>query len=865
MGVEPLEPDNRAENDPAVETELFGTIGDDQPVAKALAPLMAPDITGFRILSLLGRGGMGCVYLAEHIQLGRLVAIKIVAHGATASDKLLSRFHDESRAVAAVTHPGVCQIYEVGEENGLPFLAMEYIKGETLSESIRRQLPSHTDVARYVRDIALAIEACHQAGILHRDLKPANVMLTSDRTIKVMDFGLAKRLESQDGSHTRTGEIIGTPSYMSPEQASGVVKQFTPATDVYAIGTILYEALTGRPPFQTPDAMQTIMMVLTEDPISPRKLQPRVPVDLETICLNCLQKKPPKRYQSAASLAEDIQRFLDNEPIHARKTPLWEQGWKWVRRHPTYTTLATMLFLVMIGAVVGVSLHVDRLQVELDRSERLFEDSQELGEWLVNRHIPEIARIRGGTEQQENLVARTLQHLQELESDIAADQRLAEYLAQAYLRIAEVQSDPFFATESRREQALTSYQNALRLFENLAEIAPQDSELTLSARLQVLIEMARINIHLDRFNQAKQLIQQSSALLPASGSSNPTIQFAGLQLNELETTIGHRQGSITPESALARYRDLYNSSIPLAGKLPIADRHNLFQARLCRKEVEIRSQQGVEPKGDREVELQTVRNSLKEIFQQSNLDRHALWTISVTQAELARLFRKVGNVQEADNLIEDAIDQQQGLVSEILQSSVLVQSLLEMLAQKIDIELARPNLDQALEFTRQHFAASEKLYLSSPEGFKNEYRKSLELLAEVQRRRHRYQEAEVAILSAVKLHRDSPDESQQLTLARLLKLHAELLVESTGSRSIEPERIKALQAAIDRLRESISIHEKLGSPTQSGADRLYWQTIARLHEFEEQFEQIMLHSRERSRSIRRPTYPLLIGPLEKTD
>ncbi|QDT32942.1 serine/threonine-protein kinase [Thalassoglobus polymorphus] len=865
MGVESLEPDNRAENDPAVETELFGTLSGDQPSAKASAPPMVPDITGFRILSLLGRGGMGSVYLAEHLQLGRLVAIKIVANGATASEKLLSRFHDESRAVAAVTHPGVCQIYEVGEENGLPFLAMEYIKGETLSESIRRQLPSNTDVAKYVRDIALAIEACHQAGILHRDLKPANVMLTSDCTIKVMDFGLAKRLETQDGSHTRTGEIIGTPSYMSPEQASGVVKQFTPATDVYAIGTILYEALTGRPPFQTPDAMQTIMMVLTEDPISPRKLQPRVPVDLETICLNCLQKKPAKRYQSAASLAEDVQRFLDNEPILARKTPLWEQGWKWVRRHPTYTTLAMMLFLVVVGAVVGVSLHVDRLQVELDRSERLFEDSQELGEWLVNRHIPEIARIRGGTEQQENLVARTLQHLQELESDIAADQRLAEYLAQAYLRIAEVQSDPFFATESRREQALASYQNALRLFENLADFAPQDSELTLSARLQVLIEMARINIHLHRFDQATQLIQQASALLPPSGSSNPTIQFAELQISELETTVGHRQGSITPENALARYRDLYKSSIPLVGKLPVAARHDLCQARLCRKEVEIRSQQGVDHQGDRKVELQTVRNSLKEIFQQSSLDRHALWTISATQAELARQFRKVGDVQEADSLLEDAIDQQQGLVSEILQSSVLVQSLLEMLEQKIEVELTRPNLDQALEFTRQHLAAAEELYLSSPEGFRNDYRKSLELLAEVQRRRHRYQEAEVAILSAIKLHRDSPDETQQLALAKLLKFHAELMVESTGSRSIEPERIKALQAAIDRLKASISIYERIGAPTQSESGPLYWKTISRLHEFEEQFEQIMLHSRERSRSVQRPTSPLLIGPSEKTD
>ncbi|MCA9041652.1 MAG: serine/threonine protein kinase, partial [Planctomycetaceae bacterium] len=263
------------------------------------SPAPLPEIPGFRLISILGQGGMGCVYLTQHLDLERLVAIKVVAAAGAASPALFSRFREESRAVAAVTHPGVCQIYEASETNGLPYLAMEYIEGVTLSESLREQLPSPTQTAKVILAISEAIEACHRAGILHRDLKPSNVMRDRDGNIKVMDFGLAKRLHGGDEHKTQTGEIIGTPSYMAPEQASGVVKQFSPATDVYAIGAILYELLTGRPPFQTPDLMQTIMMVLTEEPVSPRKLQPRVPVDLETICLKCLDKKPQKRYESA--------------------------------------------------------------------------------------------------------------------------------------------------------------------------------------------------------------------------------------------------------------------------------------------------------------------------------------------------------------------------------------------------------------------------------------------------------------------------------------------------------------------------------------------------------------------------------------
>lgn len=809
---------------------------------------------------------MGCVYLAEDLKLGRRVALKVVASGANASEKMVARFRDESRAVAAVAHPGVCQIYEVGEENGLPFLAMEYLPGETLLDLLRRQLPSTVDAARFVREIALAVEACHSAGILHRDLKPANVMLTQDKTIKVMDFGLAKRLESEEGSHTRTGEIIGTPSYMAPEQASGIVKQFTPATDVYAIGTILYELLTGRPPFQTPDAMQTIMLVLTEEPVSPRKLQPRVPVDLETICLKCLQKKPAKRYATALQLAEDVQRFQNNEPILARKTPVWEQGWKWIRRHPTTTALAIMLLFILCAATVGVSFHVNRLQVELDRSGRLFNNSQELGSWLVNTHIPDIAKVRGGSQQQQDLVDRTLLHLQELEQDIAADQQLAQYIAQAYLRIAEVQSDPFFATGERLDQALESYQNALRIYENIAEIADSDSSNVQLESLGILVEMARLNIGLQRFDQARQLTETASQAIRNCDPKMAIVQITKLVVTELDTLIQYQMGTITPEKVLSTFEELDRASLPLKESLNVRLVYDRFRARLKLKEVELWSLSGSELSGEAiNDSLNTLKESLETISQLPNLDRQTLWMISTAQAGLSRLLLRERHGQAADQLLDDSIEQLQSLVNEIPESSVLVKSLLDTLEQKVNVELARPDLDQALAAAQRHLTSSEKLYLSSQDEFLSEYLTSLELLANVQRNRLRYREAEETLLTAIGLLRGSIDLSEQLTLARLLKSQAELMVEAVELRSIEPERIQTLQGAIKTLKESLQIYEALGKSTDSEMDSPYWQTISRLHEYEENLEQIILSNRERGRSLPRSRSPQLIGPTNKTE
>ena len=792
---------------------------------------------------------MGCVYLAQHLDLERLVAIKLVAPGGATSPSLLSRFREESRAVAAVAHSGVCQIYEAGEENGLPYLAMEYIDGVTLSESLRDKLPSPIESAKLVLAISEALQACHQAGILHRDLKPSNVMLTQDGSIKVMDFGLAKRLHGGDEQNTQTGEIIGTPSYMAPEQASGVVKQFTPATDVYAIGAILYELLTGRPPFQTPDLMQTIMMVLTEEPISPRKLQPRVPADLETICLKCLEKKPQKRYATAAELAEDIRRFLDHRPIQARRTPYWEKSLKWARRHPVYTILSAVSFLAIFAAVLGVSFHVDRLQVALNRSERLFQGSQELGNWLVNEHIPQIARLRGGSEQQENLVSKTLEHLQQLEQDVAADQTLAEYIALAYLRIAEIQSDPFFATDVRLQQAVDSYHNTLQLYADLEQSGAAASSLA-QPRAEILMQQAQLKQQLGQNDDARKQVQQAADLLATIQRPDRQIQL--LRLNADRLMLQFDQKQLPSRECYDRCQKLMTASRDLqkAGDEPALKK---FLARLSLLMADVVE---TSPKGTFENRLPLVgehlENAISYFEQPARKDLHLVWQQAKVRSRLAGILETQNLQDKADYVLTQAIEQQQALVHEIPESPVLVLSLLTFLEQRMTLEIARPDLEAALETAQLHQNFSERLFLSNPNEFRNQYLRSHERMADVQRLRFRHEVAADHLREAIALARNDHSRQQQSILAGLLKSYAELLFEGDRQHSTAPEQLKSLQQAITILNESLQIYEKLDTATESDHDSPYWKTVALKHQLEGELDKLKLRSLERERTTAPP-------------
>jgi serine/threonine protein kinase len=281
----------------------------------------------YEILGELGRGGMGVVYKARQVSLGRLAALKVLLTGPHASAEDLARFQTEARAVADLQHPNIVQVYGFGEHDGKPFLALEYLDGGNLRRF--EGLPQEAKtVARVMEALAQALQHAHDKKIVHRDLKPANVLLAGkpDTPLgecqpRIADFGLAKRIGGEDAGHTATNAIMGTPAYMAPEQARGSTRDVGPAADIYGLGAILYQLLTGLPPFRGSSIQEVLLMVQSADPLPPRQLLPSIPLDLQTICLKCLEKEPGRRYPSAGELADDLGRYLHSEPIRARPGP----------------------------------------------------------------------------------------------------------------------------------------------------------------------------------------------------------------------------------------------------------------------------------------------------------------------------------------------------------------------------------------------------------------------------------------------------------------------------------------------------------------------------------------------------------------
>jgi serine/threonine-protein kinase len=345
--------------------------GRSQKSAPKSKPVESPgrrQIGEYDIIGELGRGGMGVVYQARHRQLGRVVALKMIRAGVHADADDLDRFLSEAQAVARLQHPGIVQIFDIGQQDGLPYFSLEFVEGRSLLARIAKEPLEPREAAALVEQIARAMQYAHDQGILHRDLKPANVLLTAEGKPKITDFGLAKHLEEGASASTQTGSIMGTPSYMSPEQASGISKELTPATDQYSLGALLYHLLTGRPPFLAAKPVETVLQVLHDEPVPPRQLQPTVPVDLETICLKALQKDSQRRYASCDELAADLRRYLSGEPIVARPVSLPERLWRWCRRNPRTaipTAASILLFLIAFGISAGSAWALAALNADL--------------------------------------------------------------------------------------------------------------------------------------------------------------------------------------------------------------------------------------------------------------------------------------------------------------------------------------------------------------------------------------------------------------------------------------------------------------------------------------------------------------------
>src|SRR5437867_4775034 len=304
----------------------------------------------YELLEEIGRGGQGVVYRAHQKSLNRTVALKLIGLGHWATEAHLKRFRREAEAAASLEHPGIVPIHEVGEREGTCYFSMGFIEGDQLDEVVRREPMPVRRAAELIAKVARTVHYAHEHNILHRDIKPGNILLDQKGEPHLTDFGLARLVETES-TITRTMEVLGTPSYMAPEQAVGNNDAVSSVTDVYGLGAVLYQLLTGQPPFAGGTTYETIKLLLDTEPRQPRLLNPKIDRDLSTICLKCLEKDPKRRYSSALTLAEDLERWLKHEPIQARRSAFTSRGKKWVRRNPTSALLAASL--VALAAAAG--------------------------------------------------------------------------------------------------------------------------------------------------------------------------------------------------------------------------------------------------------------------------------------------------------------------------------------------------------------------------------------------------------------------------------------------------------------------------------------------------------------------------------
>jgi serine/threonine-protein kinase len=469
-------------------------------------PLASGCLIGdYELLDDLACGGMGVVYKARHQKLGRVVALKMIRAAALAQAEDVARFRLEAEAVAALDHPNIVPIYDVGEHDGRPYFTMKLIDGGSLAAALgaARWSAAPRAAAQLVATVARAVHYAHERGILHRDLKPANILLDRQGEPHVSDFGLATRLPSATTpapAHTLTqkGIAVGTPGYMAPEQANGPKAGVTVAADVYSLGAVLYELLTGRPPFQADTPLETLVQVLERPPARPRSLAPAVPRDLETICLKCLEKDPARRYASAEALADDLQRFLDGEPIQARPAGTPERVWRWCRRSPAVATLAAALAVAVTGGLVAVTFlwqraEGRRLQAEEQRqlaeaalrsareereraeahrleAEEGFRQAHQVVERFCMRlseerlsHVPGLQPVR------RDMLAAGLKYYQDFVAKRSDDPDLKADLAKAHFRVAFLTN----LVGSKRD-ALDSYAQALKTYEELSAADPDN-------------------------------------------------------------------------------------------------------------------------------------------------------------------------------------------------------------------------------------------------------------------------------------------------------------------------------------------------------------------------------------------------------
>ncbi|MFP6600984.1 MAG: serine/threonine-protein kinase, partial [Pirellulaceae bacterium] len=467
------------------------TMADVQQPVKRKIMLEGDFVPGYDLLGELGRGGMGVVYQARDQKLKRIVAIKMILSGVHASEEDMQRFQVEAEAVAKLQHPNIVQIFEVGEHKGNPYISLEYQEGGGLDKKIEGTPQNVEESAQLIETLARAMQVAHSQDIIHRDLKPANILLSADGEPKITDFGLAKRMD-EDSNQTKSGAVMGTPSYMAPEQASSSNQTLSPAADTYALGAILYHLVTGRPPFRAETQLDTLMQVISDEPLPPRRLNNKIAADLETICLKCLQKDISRRYLSAEELAEDLRRFLAGEPIAARPVTGLERTWKWARRRPAVAGLIGVTVVAAVAlAIYGVSYNrllkgslqvAENLRYEEQEQRKLAEEGHKRAEGnlnmaaqLVEKYLTELSenelmnvpKMEG---LRRELLEEALLYYEKFVEQDADDVLLTKKLASAHNRLGSVLRDL-----GENSRSIDHFQKALEISEKLRKDYPYDA------------------------------------------------------------------------------------------------------------------------------------------------------------------------------------------------------------------------------------------------------------------------------------------------------------------------------------------------------------------------------------------------------
>lgn len=605
-----------------------------------------PDQLGDYVLGEeLGRGGKGVVYKARQKSLHRIVALKVISSGPTASPEEVQRFQLEAKAAGRLDHPGIVPVFDVGAHGGRSFYSMAYVDGPTLAQVLKKAggplEPQRA--ARLVSQVCQAIHYAHQQGVLHRDIKPSNILLEGEETPRVADFGLAKTLDF-DSQLTPLGQVMGTPSYMSPEQALGESDRIRAATDIYSLGALLYEFLTGRPPFGAASLGATLRQVILDDVVSPQALNSQVPRDLNTICLKCLEKDPARRFDSAEELGAELDRFLRGEPIRSRPITTTERLLKWSRRHRAATALIVVSALALAGLLIGGFWHQTRLQTELNRSGRLFTGGQALAEWVLFEHTADLARLPGNTEARGRLAERLLSYLDELSEDAKADLRLQADIASAYERVAQVQGDPHHFNLGRVEDALATYDKALAI---RAQLRARRYPVALRAAVQhAKCRMARggILFALKREDEALKEYRQCLQELQRLEKAHPRDRELALALAAIAGRLGsHLQQRFELDEALALHRESLRA---LASHAESADPRLLLPLATAHGRLgKILEQRGDLKAARREYER--MREHVQDAVNQDQTDVVAKYTLSGALIAAGDMDTREGHTEDA--------------------------------------------------------------------------------------------------------------------------------------------------------------------------------------------------------------------------